>query len=423
MKTDTIVIGAGAAGLAAARELHDAGRDVIVLEARDRLGGRTWTDYDIAPHPVEFGAEFIHGENVLTWRYLERFGLTTNDQWSVLNVRGYADGRMIEYPQFVMSPAMRIVLAGGAISMSAGADERMTLLDAARAWAADQGITLTPDEWRLWSNYAASNYAGDCDQIGAAAFHEPTFDGDGARLNFRIIEGYSELMRKLAEPLDVRLASPVTRIEWSLEGVRVVAGAETYEARRAIITLPLAVLQAGDVVFDPPLPADKLHAASGLGAGATMKIILRFDERFWPDNLTLLFTSLDTQFWWRPGRLRDDEAPVLTAFVGGSAVARFRALGDDAPFAATHELEAMFGVKLESRLQASRVIDWPADPYARMSYSYLPPGGTGLRASLATPVAGTLFFAGEATNAVRPSCVHGAFESGVRAAGEVMAGA
>ena len=209
-------------------------------------------------------------------------------------------------------------------------------------------------------------------------------------------------------------------IEWSPDGVRVRSDAGTHEARRAIVTLPLAVLQQTGVKFTPALPPAKQHAIDGLGAGANGKIVLLFDEPCWPEDLTLFLSGRDTQLWWRPGILRDDEAPVITAYFGGSAVERFRALGEGASLAAIRDLEDFFDVKLESRLRNARFVDWPADPFARMSYSYIPPRGAGLRAELAQPVDDTLFFAGEATNHVRPSTVHGALESGLRAAQEVL---
>jgi monoamine oxidase len=217
------------------------------------------------------------------------------------------------------------------------------------------------------------------------------------------------------------LSTPVSEIAWSRDGVRVKSGAGDHRARRAIVTVPLAVLQQNGVAFAPALPPEKQRAIEGLGAGANGKIVLLFDEPCWPDDMTLFLSARDTQLWWRPGRLREDEAPVITAYFGGSAVERFRALGEAAPLAAMRDLEDFFGVKLESRLRNARFVDWPADPYARMSYSYIPAGGAGRRAELAKPIDNTLFFAGEATNNVRPSTVHGALESGLRAADEVLA--
>jgi len=414
MKTDTLIIGAGAAGLAAARELRDAGHAVTALEARDRVGGRAWTSYDLAPHPVELGAEFVHGENVTTWKYLERYGLHTNDQLSVISLLGWNNGRLADSNDFVRSTAMRLALNTHAAAHDAPAGA--TLLDAARAWALANKLSPSEDDWRVWTSYARQYYASDPDKIGAAEFGEPTFPGDGQRLMYRLVEGYSALMGQLAEGVDIRLSTVVRRLEWSDDGVRAVTDSDAYEAKRAIITLPLAVLQEGDVAIDPPLADDKQRAIAGLGAGANGKIILRFDERLWPDDLTLLLSGGDTQLWWRPGRCRDEEAPIITAYFGGSSVARFRELGDEAPVAALRHLEEMLGRKLESHLEAARFIDWPADPYAKMSYSYIPPGGAGLRATLREPVADVLYFAGEATNPVRPACVHGAIDSGIEAA-------
>ena len=310
--------------------MHDSGERTLVLEARDRVGGRAWTSYDLAPHPVELGAEYVHGENVTTWKYLERYGLHTNDQLTVIGLLGWNNGHLAESGDFLRSTAMRVALSTHAAAHNAPA--RATLLEAARAWATANELSPSDDDWRVWTSYARQYYAAD-PEGGAAEFGEPTFPGDGQRLMYRVVEGYSALMRRLAEGLDVRLSTAVRRIEWSRDGVRA-SRRRHYEARRAIITLPLAVLQQGDVAFDPPLPADKQRAIAGLGAGANGKIILRFDARVWPDDLTLLLSGGDTQLWWRPGRCRDDEAPIITAYFGGSSVARFRELGDEAPAAA-----------------------------------------------------------------------------------------
>lgn len=416
-KADAIVIGAGAAGLAAARELHDAGLAVTVLEARDRPGGRAWTSFDVAPYPVELGAEFVHGENVVTWRYIEQFGLHTTDQMSVFNILGHDGTQLVPHGEFVRSTPMVMAWNTHRAAQAAGAGE--SLLDAMRQWCDANRVSPKDDDWRIWSNFCGQYYAADPHEIGAPEFGEPTFDGDGVRLQFRISEGYSTLFGRLAAGLDVRYGEPARRIAWSGEGVAVETTAGVHEGRVAVVTLPLAILQAGDIAFDPPLPRANVAAIAGIGAGANAKVVLRFDERFWPEDMTLLLSPFDTQLWWRPGRMRADEAPVITAFFGGSAVERMRALGMDVVSAAVRDLERIFGVAAERMLQVGRFVDWPADPWAKMSYSYIPPGGAGLRSVLAAPVEQALFFAGEATNPVRPSTVHGALESGLRAAAEV----
>ena len=159
MKTDTLIVGAGAAGLAAARELQDAGRAVVVLEARDRVGGRAWTSYDLAPHPVELGAEYVHGENVVTWKYLERYGLHTNDQLTVINVRRLEQWPTRESDEFLRSTAMRMALSTHAAAHDAPAGA--TLLDAARSVGRGERAAPSDDDWRVWTSYARQYYAAD----------------------------------------------------------------------------------------------------------------------------------------------------------------------------------------------------------------------------------------------------------------------
>lgn len=132
-------------------------------------------------------------------------------------------------------------------------------------------------------------------------------------------------------------------------------------------------------------------------------------------------TPLDTQFWWRPGWQRRNEAPVLTAFIGATGADTLGALGQDGAIqAGLQHLEQMFEMPLVARLTDARFVDWQADPYARMAYSYVPVDGVELRSQLAQPVDQVLFFAGEATHPTRAATVHGALESGNRAAHEIL---
>jgi monoamine oxidase len=412
-----LVIGAGAAGLAAALALHDEGRSVTVLEARDRVGGRAFTSYDVASHPVELGAEFIHGENVCTWPLLERFGLHSIDIHDRLDFRAFIDGRLLDQTAFIKTPSARLLFTTDYAAkkwIDAGGPD-VTLAEAAAQSSDFFDGEPTDEERRFWNNLTSQLTAGGIEEVGVGGIAEATHDGDGQQILYRITEGYSRLMDALAADLDIRLQTPVERVEWNDAGVTVFARRERFEGRQAIVTLPLAILQAGDVAFDPPLPAQKVSAINGLGAGPVAKIVLRFDEAFWPKDMTNLLTTLDSQGWWISGKGRADEAPVITSLVGAAAARRLQVL-DEPALAGLRDLERVFDTSLDGRLVEARWIDWSSDPWSKMGYSFVPPGGVGRRAEYAAPVGDVLFFAGEATNVLRPSSVHGAFESGFRAA-------
>lgn len=406
-----IVIGAGMAGLATAQRLQAAGAQVIVLEARERTGGRVHTDHALAEHPVELGAEYIHGDRVITWKLLAAAGIrkTAPAFEHDRHFAVYTDGRLIRYPQMDE-------LDGWALT------ERLE--NASRPPRADLSLA----DWLggaipTWVNHTiAPDLAADLDQHGMLGYLEATYDGDGEG-DFRILDGYSRLVAWMAQGLDIRLNHPVTRIAYSAGGVTITTRDATFQADVAVVTLPLGVLKAGDLVFDPPLPDTKRDAISRLGAGIVNKIILKFDAPFWKDSLEAFVTELDTQMWWRPGWGRPNEAPILTALIGGRSGARLSAMtSDDAIQAGLADLSRMFRRDdLATRLAAGRFVNWGADPYSRMGYSYVPVGAAGLRSALAAPVGRSLYFAGEATNSTHPATVHGAILSGRRAADEIEA--
>jgi monoamine oxidase len=412
---DAVVVGAGAAGIAAVQALQAAGRRVIALEARDRVGGRVHTAHDLAPFPVELGAEYIHGEHVVTWRWLRELGLEAfdasgGDWWA------FAQGTRLDPPAFealMDSPADDLSDAASATRMPGAA-----MAAALREWAKDKRPGWAPAAWGLWNSAASVYWGADLDRLGTDALNEATYDGDG-ETNFRVTTGYATLLERAAAPLDVRLSTPVTAVEWDAHGAIVHAGSDAFPCRHMVITLPLGVLQAGGVAFDPPPPDWKRKAIEGLGVGHVDKVVLLFDTPFWPAGMRGILTDLDGQSWIALGRGYPKRAPVLRVLMGGRAAERFEAAPD--PVAkAVGELETVFGLTLTGRLRAGRFVGWGSDPWARTGYSYVPPGARGLRASLAEPVGGVLHFAGEATHVVRPATVHGAIESGERAAAEIL---
>jgi monoamine oxidase len=417
---EVLVIGAGAAGIAAARTLHDAGVSVTVLEARPRIGGRVLTNSTLAPHPIELGAEFIHGKGALTWTHMSRFGFTAlpDANHGFCHVHG-----QLFRDQQAPVPGCEEMLA----HLKARAREHLAAGGADTSVAAflarQKGYPLNPSfaaTARLISNLIASEKGADARTMSLSGLLEHDFSGYGDN-NFRLVEGYTRLLHRLAHGLDIRLHQPVRRVKWGPDGARVRCSGTSFRPRHVVVTLPLGVLQAQDVEFAPSLPRAKTQAIAGVGAAAVCKLILQFRRRFWSEHLAVLTTTGDTQVWWPSGWGRPDAAPVLTALVGGEAARRFADLGDKALPEALRQLQCMFGRDLSDLYVGGKVVRWHEKRYSRMGYSYLPVGcPSSFRDRLADPLAPTLFFAGEATNREQPSTVHGALQSGVRAAHQVL---
>jgi monoamine oxidase len=427
MDHDVIVVGAGMAGLSVASELRALGLDVLVLEARDKIGGRVDTNYEFTSHPIERGAEFVHGENVVTWELIRRFGLHSlaaleDDNNFFIDVAGQS---------LPITQAAKLPGGDSLKFMST----RPGVYDLARAWVRSRkpdtdlssmlkanGVVLDPEFYPIVSYSFEGLDAAGLQQLGVYGLVETSYAGDGDA-DFRIAEGYSSLSDHLARQLRIRLAEPVDRVTWNSAGARVAtASGATLEARKIVITVPLAQLQQNAIRFEPPLTPDKQNAINRLGAGHIVKIVLQFEDPFWPAHMECFATDKRTGFWWRPGWNRSNEAPVLTAYAGATLADRLVKFGNDAAVQiALEDLSQLFGNQAKTNYTSGMVLNWQREPYIEMAYSFCPVGTAGLRRVLSYPIDGVLFFAGEATSVERNATVHGAVESGRRAAKEVSA--
>lgn len=417
-----LIIGAGAAGIAAGARLRTNNIPVTILEARNRIGGRIWTDTETYAFPLELGAEFIHGSGVLTWQLIKRYKLRTLP--AIKDKAIYADlnGTIGKFDKLIEE------------------DWEDDIWEAAEAWHAahntDASLQAVIDDAGLFNgatdtmrslvnNLYASDYGADLTNLGAVGLLEADYVGDNKEDgDFRLRDGYSHLLQRMAKLLDVRLDVAVRQIVTDDEGVTVTdANGHAHRAQQVIVTVPIGVLQAGDIDFVPPLPDSKQQAIAGIGNGHVVKLILEFSKGFWKKKMATLMTSRDSQCWWRPAWNREGALPLLTAFIGGTSGERYARMTEaEAIDAGLRDLEAIFDMKaVREHFVRGRFVNWVADPYSKTGYSYNAVGGVGLRDVLAAPLHDRLYFAGEATNRQRPQTVHGAFESGYRAADAILA--
>jgi monoamine oxidase len=438
-----IILGAGAAGLAAAKTLSDEGCSSLILEARDRIGGRILTLKDRPDSlPIDLGAEFIHGRPDATWRLIHDAKLIAHDvPFDHHQRRGR---QLIHLESFTdeLGKIMNGLPTGRAPDVSFAEYLQKHRRDPRYASAR-----------RLATHFVQGFDAADPNRVSAKSIAQE-WQGIGDMEDepqFRIVGGQMGLIDHLHRSLDrelvqIRLKMPVSEISWRRSKVEIRCGRGGREclftAPRLIVTLPLGILQlppdtTGSIRLSPEIP-QKRNAASKLGSGPVVKAVMRFREPFWEDKRVgkaagasdglekaVFLHGFDLPFptFWTSLPLR---VPVLTAWAGGPKARALAGLGDAAiAEAALASLAALLNVRrsrVDPMLEKIRVYDWLSDPFARGAYSYVSVGSERARTMLAKPIDNTLFFAGEATDTSgQASTVAGALASGERAAREVLA--
>ncbi|QNI09328.1 FAD-dependent oxidoreductase [Mycobacterium kubicae] len=407
-----LVVGAGIAGLAAARQLADAGRAVRVIEARNRIGGRITTTRDWGV-PLEIGASWVHGvtNNPLT-DLVAQSGMkliaTDYDKWARLVVDPGLqpmDYDQRQWRKFVADA--RAEADGGSLAAAVnGAANRDELTDQEHAELGFYVRTQIEQE-----------YAADADQLSATTFDEGNYtSGDQAVLS----NGYDAVPRLLAEGLDIVYNAAVTDVVRRAESVTVRAGGRQFDGSAAIVTVPLGVLKADAIRFDPPLPEGHLHAVRALGFGVLSKTYFRFDRRTW-DKDNAFYQFLGTEPGWAQWfSLPVSAGPIMVAFNAGHFGRSVEAMaGADLIAGALRTARQLFG----DDIAPVGVLNsgWTVDPYALGAYSFHAPGsGLDDRRRLQEPISDRLYFAGEAVGVDNPATVHGALRSGQHAASELL---
>ncbi|WP_165952416.1 flavin monoamine oxidase family protein [Kribbella albertanoniae] len=402
MDADVIVVGAGAAGLAAARRLGSAGVAVLVLEARWRIGGRVHTDREFTRFPVERGAELLQGAGSPLGQLAKEIGARQTPAMTMRRGRVLDGGRLRGLLPWTLPSAPKLASVMLAVRRSPGKpDESLADLVARRR----------PGARTLRMAEAIANDA--CTTASEFSVHEMAAVMGGAEESGgqqRLRDGFDQVIDHLAADCAVELNNPVKAIRRSADGV-IVEADRTYTARAVVVTIPLGVLKAGGIEFSPQLPAAKQEAIEQLRMYSATKVILHFDRVWWPESMSYLLADNGVPVLWPP---RPTE-PVLTAFVTGPRSDALR----PPPGPVARVIEVLRPHLRGAELVDSQVVDWGTDPWTRGGYSSAAPGGSHLRAVLAAPC-GPIHFAGEATDPISPGTVSGALRSGNRAAEAVL---
>lgn len=411
-----IVIGAGVAGIAAARTLVDQGYDrVTVLEGRDRVGGRVWTSQHWPDAPMDLGASWIHGPRGNPIKELARQAeaRTVRTDWN--NVVYFdSDGEKLSGKRATLldrlSREVDRTLSGSNQNQGKTLQVLFDQLAVGRTGAERKLIDF------LVNAAVEQELATNAHELSAKAFNwGKEFRGGDVLFP----SGYWDVFAPLVAGLDIRTNHVVREVAMGSDGVRIETNQGSFSADRVVVTLPLGVLQKGAVQFTPNLPVEKGVAMSTLGMGVLNKVYLRFEEVFWPseqDGFSYLSSQKGRWSQWLDLH-RPTGKPILLAF----NAATFGREIESWPNAkiideAMVVLRRIFGERTPSPIDY-QITRWGQDPFAFGSYSTLGPGITeGMVKTLANPVADRLFFAGEATSLDFPSTVHGAYLSGIREA-------
>jgi monoamine oxidase len=405
-EVDVAVIGAGAAGIGAARRLGEAGSvSVLMLEARDRVGGRVHT-IEPAGFPCDCGAEWLHSadRNPLS-PIAQRLGFSVHRRPPEWTIRLRRSGETVEAEADWI--ATREAQGRARRKAAAEPEDRplASLVEPGGRW------NELLDATSSWGNGA------ELDRVSVKDYVR--YEDSG--LNWRLREGYGRLFETLAEGRPVTLETAVSRIDHREQMIRLETARGTVTAARVIVTVPTSIIAGESLRFDPPLP-DKVAAAAGLPLGVDDKLFISLSGQLPGVERDAYLVGSTTSRETMSYQVRPFDRPAIYCFFGGRWAAALEREGEAGMFSfAAGELARLFGNDIRRQIAPLASTAWLHDPWARGSYSYALPGHADDRALLAAPVDDRLFFAGEACSSNFFSTAHGAYMTGVAAAEAALA--
>ena len=409
---DVIIIGAGAAGLSAAKELSRQGLRYTLVEASHRIGGRAYSE-EIAPNNwFDLGCSYLHqGETNPFVPIAEDLGMVLEkekgDIFSLDQIRNYHNGILLDAEQTALCYQYDQQCTENITASNAQGDDTAVadLIDLDSPYAAPLMIGM------------ATDCAADIDQTSALDL--VNFFGGS---DFSIQDGYGNLVKKWGDDVPVSLNTKVTSIIWDSSGVRVETNRGTIKGQCVLTTVSTGILAANHIRFKPGLPDWKEAAIAGVPTGTMNKICVHFDRDVFEAG------DLGVHHTWRDnGEGSEIEANVMglntaTVFIGGRFAVWLEKQGQQAGLDfALNQLTDVFGNDIRNHIDNSIVTAWATEPLTLGSYSCALPGQAHQRAELARPIDQKLFFAGEATIVGAQATCHGAYLSGIRAAREIKA--
>ncbi len=381
--TQVVIVGAGAAGLAAARVLQNQALDFIHIEARDRIGGRVFTATSLG-QPYDAGAIYIHWAEKNPWRDIAtRLGFAT--QANSTEPPLYYDGARRPPEDERMRRRRNFEILSGVLNRDPAEVADISFVESARAAGSDVVVAA--------GDLARMELGEEPEQVSALDYAR-LWSGD----DLLVPAGYGSLVARFGAGLPVKLETPAAGIDWAGPGVSVETAKGTIRAQVAIITLPVGVLAAETLRFRPSLPEATLSGIAGLGMGALTKIVLRFDgERFGipaaDEVLERVSERAIIDFDCFPF-----DRDLVIAYLGGDHARQVAMSGERSAIESVLDaFVTVVGSKARQHFVAGRLHAWSEDPFSRGSYSHAKPGYADARAKLAIPVGDRLFFAGEAT--------------------------